>query len=412
MKKITWHAEKRKTADLIPADYNPRAMDAKEKDDLSRSVDDFGTAIPLVINTGKRNNTLIGGHQRRTIYLEKGIDEIEVMVPDRELTLKEEKTLNLRLNKNTGHFDKAMLPDFGQEILLEVGFESQIVDGLFEDDEDEEDEYNFDEEVEKIVTPIAKRGDVYELGESRLMCGDSTSASDMLTLMNGQLADMVFTDPPYNMNYKSHTKGGILNDHMEDTAFVEFSEAFILQLKECCKVGAPYYICSGYNSYVPFRYALEAVGLNFSGVIVWAKNSLGMGMNDYRHQHELILKAKKEVKEKKKKAGTMIYGWNGGRHFFSGGHDEADVWNLSRRGSNSMCHPTQKPIPLVNRAIRNSSKHGEIVLDLFGGSGSTLISAVKTGRKAYICEMDEKYVDTIIKRWESLTNQKAIKINK
>ena len=118
MKKITWHTEKRKTADLIPADYNPRAMNPKEKDDLARSVDDFGTAIPLVINAGKRKNILIGGHQRRTIYLEKGIDEIEVMVPDRELTLKEEKTLNLRLNKNTGHFDTALLPEFGQEILL------------------------------------------------------------------------------------------------------------------------------------------------------------------------------------------------------------------------------------------------------------------------------------------------------
>ena len=197
---------------------------------------------------------------------------------------------------------------------------------------------------------------------------------------------------------------------MEQDAFVDFSVEFTARMTENMKSGGVFYICSGYNSYVPFRYALEVNKLEFASPIVWVKNTLGMGMNDYRHSHELILKAKKGAVPKRKKAETMIYGWNKGKHYFAGGHDEADVWEIKKRGTNTMVHPTQKPLALVNRAIKNSSKHKEVVLDLFLGSGSTLIAAEKTGRKCYGIELDAKYIDAAIMRWEALTGNKAEKI--
>lgn len=261
-----------------------------------------------------------------------------------------------------------------------------------------------------IKEPKSKRGDIYQLGDHRLMCGDSTDKDDVEKLMAGEKADMVFSDPPYNMNYVSHTKGGIMNDNMEEEQFITFCENFIARFKESLKTGGTFYICSGYQSYMPFVYALKQNGLNYAGPIIWVKNMLGMGMNDYRHQHEMIIKVKKIKEPKRKKAQPILYGWNGGKHYFIDTREEGDVWNVSKVGGASMLHPTQKPIALINRAIKNSSKHGEIILDLFGGSGATLIAAEKTGRIAYLCELDPKYVDTIIKRWEILTGQKAEKL--
>ena len=409
MKTLTWKTEKRKVADLIPADYNPRKMTEEERKDLEASIKEFGTAIPLVINIGKRKDHLIGGHQRTTIYADLGITEIDVMVPNRELTVVEEKKLNLRLNKNTGSWDYEKLKDMDMSLLLDVGFVSEEVDFLKEGDDDDEDDFDGEKVAENIKKPTVKIGDMFRLGEHTLLCGDSTKSEDLAKLMGGVKADMVFTDPPFNMNYKSKVKGAILNDNMEAEAFIEFATSFISRMKENLKTGGVFYICSGYNSYIPFRYALEINEIAFSSAIVWVKNSLVMGMNDYRHQHELILKAKKEA-PKRKKAETILYGWNGGKHYFAGGHDEADVWNVKRRGTNTMSHPTQKPLALVNKAIKNSSKHEGVVLDLFVGSGSTLISCEKTGRKCYGMELDPKYVESTVMRWESLTQSKAEQI--
>jgi len=260
-----------------------------------------------------------------------------------------------------------------------------------------------DKEYEDIKKPESKVGDVYILGDHRIMCGDSTKQEDVIKLMNDNLADMIFTDPPFNMDYKSQTKGGILNDHLPEEIFVQFALDFIERMKESIKHGGAFYICSGYNSYIPFVYALKQNGLEVQDTIVWVKNMLGLGMNDYRHKHEIILKAKKN----KKKGQPIIYGWNGGKHYFAETHSEADVWEVSKRATNTMVHPTQKPLELISRAIRNSSKRDQVVLDLFIGGGSTLMSCEKEGRKCYGMELDAKYVDICIKRWEKFTGKKA-----
>lgn len=181
--------------------------------------------------------------------------------------------------------------------------------------------------------------------------------------------------------------------------------------KEATKTGGVFYICSGFQSYVPFLYAMRANSIHFAGPIIWVKNSLGMGMNDYRHKHEMIVKVKNEKPSKKAaKALTILYGWNGGKHYFSDTREEADVWTISRVASNGMIHPTQKPIALINRALKNSSKRGDVILDLFLGSGATMIAAEKTGRKCYGMELDARHFESAIHRWEALSGERAKKI--
>lgn len=401
--KILWTTERRKLKDLKPWEGNPRQAGEKEYGDVKKSMDKFGVADALIINT---DNQLIGGHLRTKILTESGEQEVDVRVPNRKLTESEMKELNLRLNKNQGRWDMDLLANFDNDMLADVGFESQELDNIFNLDS-EEDDFNGEEEHDKIKESKIKVGDMYILGKHRIMCGDSTKEKDVTKLLGGRVADMVFTDPPYNMDYKSHKKGGILNDNMPEEMFVEFAMEFIARMKESIKTGGAFYICSGYNSFVPFLYALKSNGLELQDTIIWVKNMLGMGMNDYKHKHELIIKAQK--KSKKKKGQPIMYGWNGGNHYFADTHSEADVWEVSKRSTNTMVHPTQKPLELVSRAIRNSSKRGEIVLDLFLGSASTLIAAEKEERVCFGLELDPKYIETAIKRFEAYTDQKAVK---
>ncbi len=407
MNTLSWTTEKRKVKELKPLDKNPRkitkAAIEKMKDRISKRG--FHDVVKL-----DQNGVVLSGNVRTEALTALGILEVNVLVPSRALTEDERNGVILESNRHDGEWDTAMLPEFGQDILLDVGFETMEVDTLMHDDEDEEDPYDTDKAVATIKKPTAQKGDVWHMGEHVLMCGDSTDAEDLKKLLGGVKADMVFTDPPYNMNYVSHDKGGIMNDNMAEEEFITFCEKFMARLKEGTRTGGVFYICSGYQSYMPFVYALKTQGMNFAGPIIWVKNSLGMGMNDYRHKHEMVIKAKKEKEPKRKKAQAILYGWNNGRHYFADTREEADVWMVSRVGGNTMVHPTQKPIALINRALKNSSKRGGVVLDLFGGSGATLIAAEKTGRKAYLMELDPKYCDVIIKRWEALSGERAKKI--
>lgn len=403
--------EKIKIDQLKAAEYNPRRANEKEVEDLKESLKRFGFVEPIVVNSApKRKDIIIGGHFRVRVAKEMKIKEVPVVyvnIPD----IKKEKELNLRLNRNLGQWDLKLLKGFDIDLLKDVGFESSELDRIFEQDILED---NFDADVEYagIKKPKAKIGDLYLLGKHRLLCGDSIREEDVGRLMEGIKADMVFLDPPYNVNYKGkgkNTSEGILGDKQTEEKFIEFSESWVQRIKEALKEGGVYYICSGYSSYPTFLYALRVNQLYFSQPIIWVKNNTSYGWNDYRYKHEMLIKGKKK-KEKQKKAIPILYGWNEGKHFFIETREEADVWEIKRRASNIMVHPTQKPIELCGRAIRNSSKRDEIVLDLFGGSGTTLISAEKEGRKAYLMELDPKYVDMIIKRWEAYTKKKAIKL--
>lgn len=395
--------KKIKLSELVPHPKNPKDHDIEA---IKDSIRHNGALDPIEID---ENNVILAGHGRWQALKELNYTEDDIIQYE-GLTEKQKEDYVLRANTTTmqkGFIDEK-LKLFDRDVLKTAGFNSHDLDRIFKTPEDDEDDFDVDREWRNIKTPETAQGEIYTLGRHRLMCGDSTKKEDVDLLMDKKRADMVFTDPPYNVNYKDINNQGIKNDNMSEEEFVEFTMAFIERMSEALKKGGTYYICSGFSSYPIFRYAIEAHKLIFSGPIIWVKNQTPMGWNDYRHQYEMVLKVKNQ--RKKKAAESILYGWNGGKHYFKDGKFESDVWEISRRAGNTMVHPTQKPLAMINRAIKNSTKRGEVVLDLFGGSGSTILSAEKTERTAYLMELDPKYCDVIIKRWENLTGLKAEKI--
>lgn len=443
MQKIIWHTEKRKVKDLKHASYNPRKMTEKEEKDLGESIDEFGAVIPVVINTGKRNNTLIGGHQRQRLYERRDIKEIDVMVPNRELTLSEEKKLNLRLNKNTGSWDFQKLQEFGLGMLSEIGFDTKELTDIFDTKSVAGDSFDLEEAEKKAESTKIKRGDIFQLGNHRIMCGDVRNEDDMKKLMDGKKADMVFTDPPYNVDYQgsmnSKTKNkreGIQNDAMSPEQFRKFlNESIAAMLNHCNGV---FYVCMSSKELGPLKEVFEANGGHWQSFIIWVKNTFTLSRADWQNQYEPIL-----------------YGWNGKNknHYFTGFRDEGNIWenldNLKpvfdgkettlkigpyhlklkgevegklirkndtidiwheKKPTKSKEHPTMKPIRLVAKAVKASSQVNQIVLDPFSGSGSTIIACQETNRVGYGMEIAPKYVQVIVDRWEMLTNLKAKKV--
>ena len=369
---------KRKIKDLIRAEYNPRKITPVEEFDLRESLMRFGLVEPIIININKeRKDIVIGGHQRLKIWEELGNDEIDCNQID--LTLDKERELNIRLNKNGGSFDDDLIKEyFDYEELTEWGFtpdelfepDEKIIDGLIEDDE-----------IPEVKESKVKLGDIWQLGEHRIMCGDSTNSDDVAKLMNGEKADMVFTDPPYNVafNGRSGKFDVIKNDNLKNDDFNTFINEFANTL-HTLEISIKYIWCNWKF------YDVLKCKFNFNACIVWAKNVFGLGRG-YRHQHEFCLFE-----------GKLDDGIN----------NESDLWNISK--DNKYVHPTQKPTALAERAF-NNHQNALNVLDLFLGSGSTLIAAEKLKRKCYGMELDEKYCDVIIERWEQFTGKKAEKIS-
>jgi len=373
---------------LNPADYNPRQMTEKQEQELIDSLQAFGFAEPIVVNSNpKRKNVIIGGHQRVNVAKQIGITEIPCVFYN--LDEEKEKELNIRLNKNLGEWDYDLLHSFDLDLLTDIGFDekelSKEFDKLLEPVEDEV------PEVDNKKKPDSKIGCVYELGRHRLMCGDSTKKEDVEKLMDGNKADMVFTDPPYLMEFsgnvhadgsKSHNAkfGGILNDDLSDDEKGEFIDSFIKIIMEYCK-GA-YYVCwyrLGLDKILPIL-------SDYKALLIWDKGNHTLSNSDYQSKYEPI-----------------IYGWVE-EHSFYGGRSEFDLWDVTRTVKNEL-HPTMKPLELCTKAIKNSSKQDDIVLDLFGGSGSTLIAAEQTKRICYMMELDPKYCDVIRKRYDTFNNK-------
>lgn len=400
--KIHWTAGVRKLADLKHWEKNPRKISAEKIALLKERILERGFHDVIKIDL---HDVILSGNCRTDVLMEMGIGDVNVLIPNRELTQEEVEKIGLESNMHDGEFDFDKLNTFDEDILKNVGFESRELDFIFKP-ESVEDEFNTVNAYEKIQNPKSKQGEIYQMGAHRLMCGDGTSKEDVEKLMNGRLADMVFTDPPYNVKYKGRVFEEIKNDDMAEDEFITFAERFIERMRDASKPGGVFYICSGYSSFPTFLWALRKNNFEFSTPIIWVKNQSSFGFADYKKQHEMIVKTKapKDVS----KAEPILYGWNQGRHFFAESRFEADVWQIKRRAAQTMVHPTQKPLELISRAIRNSSRRDEIVLDLFGGSGSTLISAEKEGRTAYLMELDPKYADVIIQRWEAFTGQTAI----
>ena len=388
---ITWTTQKRKISELIPAPYNPREMTEKQAKDLATSLERFNLADPIVINI---DNTIIGGHQRINILKAKVGNngfEVDVRVPSRALTKEEERELNLRLNKNLGQWNLDELANFDEEVLKDVGFDSKELDRIFQLDSKPE-----DDDVPEVRTTDIKLGDMFALGAHRLLCGDSTAEADVRRLMGQEKADMVFTDPPYNVKYEGMSKQwiGLKNDNLPKDGFIRFLLDTFTNVDLFTLETAGIYVCHADKTQIEFRTALEEVGYEWRATIIWVKNQPAFNMAQYKYKHEPIYYMFK-------KGNTVKW---------YGDANETTVWDIKRAAKNEY-HSTQKPIELVEIAIINSSPREGIVLDLFGGSGSTLIACEKLNRKCRMMEIDPIYCQVIIDRWEKFTNLKAKECN-
>ena len=390
--------QKIKIESLKPAEYNPR-KDLKPEDEeyqkIKKSITEFGYVAPVIVNS---NMTVIGGHQRLKVLKELGYTEVECVVVD--LDQEKEKALNIALNKISGDWDNDKL----EELLAELkqtdidmditGFSFDEVDEILKDiTGSKEDDFDLDQALDEIEEPISKRGDVWILGKNRLMCGDSTQKEDVMHLMNSQEADMLLTDPPYNVDYEGKTSEAlkIENDNMSETEFYNFLLDSFKNIFDSIKYGGSAYVFHADTEGLNFRNAFKSCGFKLAQCLVWVKNTFVMGRQDYQWRHEPIL-----------------YGWKpGAGHYFVNNRKQSTVLEFDKPSRNAE-HPTMKPVDLLVYLIKNSSKENDLILDLFGGSGSTLIAAEQTQRRCYTMELDPKYCDVIIKRWENLTGEKAI----
>ena len=372
---------------LIPADYNPR-KDLKpgdpEYEKLKCSVEQFGYVEPVIWN--KATGRVVGGHQRIKVLKELWLTELECVVV--ELDDDKEKALNIALNKISGEWDKEKLAllitdlqgaDF--DISL-TGFEPAEIDDLFKGsmkDRIKDDDFDVDAELQKPA--ISRLGDLWSLGRHRLVCGDSTKAETFGLLMNGAKANLVVTDPPYNVDYKG-AAGKIKNDNLKDDTFHQFLLDSFINMEAAMADDASIYVFHADTEGLNFRKAFSEAGFYLSGTCIWKKQSLVLGRSPYQWQHEPVL-----------------FGWKKkGTHQWYTGRKETTIWEFDKSKKNSD-HPTMKPIALIAYPIMNSSMSNTLVLDPFGGSGSTLIACEQTDRSCSTIELDEKYCDVIIKRF-------------
>jgi len=370
---------------LKPAEYNPRKKlkpGDKEYEKIKNSIQEFGFADPLVVN---KDMTIIGGHQRLTVAMELGYTEVPCAVVDVDKV--REKALNIALNKITGAWDEDLLA----QLLMEIkeaefnvdltGFEPPEMDQLFSklyDKEVKEDNFDVDEELKQPV--FSRLGDLWVLGKHRVVCGDSTGEEVYTRLMDGQKANLVLTDPPYNVDVEE-TAGKIMNDNMGDAEFYNF----LLSAYRCMHANladdGSIYVWHADTEGLNFRKAFKDAGFYLSGCCIWKKNSLVLGRSPYQWIHE-----------------PCLFGWKQkGKHQWYSDRKQTTVWEYDKPRS-SKDHPTMKPINLMSYPIKNSTMTNGIVLDPFLGSGSTLIACMQTDRICRGIELDPKFVDVIVKR--------------
>lgn len=391
--------EKANINTLISPDWNPRQITEEELRKLETSLNEFGYIEPIIVNDV--NNHIVGGNQRAKALRQLGYTEVDVVYVHIE-DIAKEKACNVALNKISGDWDNDKLKIVLEDIELSdidislTGFEEiELTEMEITTDEPVEvveDDYTEPEDLEVTV----QQGDIYILGNHRLMCGDSTKEEDVNLLMDGNKADMVFTDPPYNAlkswkkdEAKAETRlnpnDWFENDNMSWEEYSLFLDNSFRNLK-----GHSVYICCDYRIYPIILEALAKTQYDLKHCIVWKKNVWGLGKR-YRFQHEFIVYACKDKAP------------------FEGDRSQSDVWEIDVDRTTE--HKTPKPIKLCAKAITNSSKPQQEVLDLFGGSGSTLMACEQLNRKCYTMELSPKYAQFIIDRWEQYTGEKAEKIN-
>lgn len=364
---------------------------------MCAAIQEFGFRIPIV---ARSDGTVVDGHLRLKAARQLNLDTVPVVLAD-DLTETQIKAFRLLANRsaNWAAWDDELLrlelaeldeADFPLDL---TGFDEGELDRLLAGEE--AGSAQEDDAPELPVDPVSRPGDIWVCGQHRVLCGDATVLSDVEAVLAGELADVCFTDPPYNVNYangsdkkRSGKKRPILNDALGD----EFGE---LLYDACVNILAvtkgAIYICMSSSELDTLQKAFRSAGGHWSTFVIWAKNTFTLGRSDYQRQYEPIL-----------------YGWkDGADHYWCGARDQGDVWYIDKPAKNDL-HPTMKPVELVERAIRNSSKSRDIVFDPFGGSGTTLIAAEGAGRRSRLVELDPKYVDVIVQRWQKATGGSAV----
>jgi DNA modification methylase len=382
---------------LIPHARNARTHSEAQVAQIAGSIAEFGFVNPVLVGD---DGVLVAGHGRILAARKLGLAEVPVIVLA-HLTPTQRRALMIADNQialNAGWNEEMLAAEltalreeaFDLDLL---GFDDADLDRLLAENVDAQEAV--DEAPEPPADPVSRPGDIWVCGEHRVLCGDATVLSDVETLLGGELADMAFTDPPYNVNYANSAKDKlrgknrpILNDALGD-AFGAFLYDACVNLLTVTKGGV--YICMSSSELDALQKAFRAAGGKWSTFVIWAKNTFTLGRADYQRQYEPIL-----------------YGWKDGTdHYWCGARDQGDVWFFDKPVKNDL-HPTMKPVALVERAIRNSSKSRDIVLDLFGGSGTTMIAAERAGRRARLVELDPRYVDVIVRRWQETTGGSAV----
>jgi site-specific DNA-methyltransferase (adenine-specific) len=384
---------------IKPYENNPRKLKDAAIEKVAMSLKEYGFRQPIVVD---KDRIIVVGHTRYRASKKLGFKEVPITIAD---NLTEEQINAYRIADNRtaeeSEWDSELLKmeikeleakDFKLDLL---GFnEDQLNDLLFEEKQGLTDE---DEVPETPEEPISKLGDIWKLGKHKLICGDSTAEETFKNLFNNNKADLIFTDPPYNVDYSGRGEndlGKIKNDNMGENDFIDFLCKNFNLMSDYLKPLGCIYVCHP-DSHSKPKIAFE---INFekffkkSSTIIWDKGNAGMGWQDYRSQHEPIL-----------------YGWKEGqgKHSFYGDRKNTSIWSVKRDNVSGYKHPTQKPVALSQKAVLNNSKEDDIIFDSFLGSGSTLIACEKTNRKCYGIELDPKYCDIIIKRWENFTGKKA-----
>lgn len=377
--------------ELKPAEYNPRKKlkaGDKEYEKIKNSILEFGYVEPIIVN---HDMTVIGGHQRLTVLKDLGYEEVQCVVVEIQDETKV-KALNIALNKITGAWNEQLLADLLVDLQTAdfntdfTGFEAPEIEQLFSkihNKEIKEDDFDVDETLKKPTMTV--KGDIWLIGKHRVICGDSTLPETYNTLMDGNKANIVVTDPPYNVNVEE-TAGKIQNDNMPDSDFYKFLFAAFVNMEQSMETDASIYVFHADTQGLNFRKAFTDAGFYLSGCCIWKKNSLVLGRSPYQWQHE-----------------PCLFGWKkGGRHQWYSDRKQTTIWEYDRPRS-SKEHPTMKPVALMAYPIQNSSMSNCIVLDPFLGSGSTLMACEQTGRICYGIELDEKFADVIVNRFVDST---------
>lgn len=374
---------------LVPYVNNARTHSQEQVNKLRGSLREFGFINPVIID---RDNNVLCGHGRLSAALEEGYKEVPCVYAD-NLTEAQKKAYILADNRyaEDAGWDEEMLRveiealegmDFDVSL---TGFDDQEIADLFADGEStgaEDDDFDLSDALEKAA--FVERGDVWQVGRHRLMCGDATSPEDVATLMDGKKANLIITDPPYNVAFESSDGLSIKNDKMENDKFYEFLLAAFKNMAEHLEKGGSAYVFHADTEGLNFRKAFIDAGFHLSGCCIWVKNSLVLGRSDYQWQHEPVL-----------------YGFlQNGKHYWSknAGRSQTTIWNFDKPKKNKN-HPTSKPLDLLAYPIGNSSQENAIVIDTFGGSGSTLMTCEQTNRICHTMELDEKYASVILRRY-------------